>query len=90
MYLQKCVVARGVRTDQRWDAGVGAGGGKPASSARVWRSLDVDEHVDVEPAERGQHDTRSEEDCSDGRSGEVWPRGAPQYQPPRENPVRRV
>jgi hypothetical protein len=61
-----------VRTDWRWDAGVGAGGGKPGSNARVWRSLDVDRLVDVEPAERGQHDTNNEEDCRDWRSGEVY------------------
>jgi hypothetical protein len=53
MYLQECVVER---TDQRWGAGVEAGGGKSGSSARVWRSLDVDQLVDVEPAEMGQHD----------------------------------
>jgi hypothetical protein len=76
MSLQKCVVARGVRTDRRWEAGVGAGGGKLGSNAtRVWRSFDVDHHVDVEPAERGQHDTSGEEVCRDGRSGEVWGRG---------------
>jgi hypothetical protein len=32
MYLQECVVARRVRTDQRWDAGFGAGAGKPGSN----------------------------------------------------------
>jgi hypothetical protein len=53
IYLQEFVVSRRVRTDQRLDAGVGAGGGKPGSCARVWRSLDVDKHVDVEPTERG-------------------------------------
>jgi hypothetical protein len=71
MYLQECVVARRVRTDQRWDVDVRARCGKPGSSARVWRSLDVDQHVDVEPAGRGQHDTNSKEDCRDGGSGEV-------------------
>jgi hypothetical protein len=50
MYRNKeCVVAREIRTDQRW----------------------VDQHADVEPAERGQHDNNSEEDYRDGRSGEV-------------------
>jgi hypothetical protein len=48
MYLHKCVEARRILTDQRWDAGVGASGG---SVVTVWRSLDVDQHVDVEPAE---------------------------------------
>jgi protein tyrosine/serine phosphatase len=52
-------------------AGVGVGGGKPGSSAKVWRSLYVDEHAGVEPAERGQHDINTEEDYRDGRSGEV-------------------
>jgi hypothetical protein len=65
------VVARRVRTDQWWDVGVGAGGGKPESTAIVWRSLDVDEHDDVEAIESGQYDTYSEEDCRDGRSGDV-------------------
>jgi hypothetical protein len=40
----------------------------------VWRSLDVDHHVEVEPAERGKHDTNNEEVCRDGKSGEVWRR----------------
>jgi hypothetical protein len=34
-----------VRTDPRWNAGEGAGAGKPESNAKVWRSLDVDQHV---------------------------------------------
>jgi hypothetical protein len=66
------VVARRVRKDKRWDAGVGAGGGKPGSNVRVWRSLDVDQRADVKPAERGQHDTNSEKDVATGgaaRSG---------------------
>jgi hypothetical protein len=70
MYLQKCVVRRRVRADQRWDAGVGVGGGEPGNNARVWRSLDVDKHAYVEPADRGQHDTNGEEDCRDGKSNE--------------------
>jgi hypothetical protein len=60
-----------VRTGQLWDAGVGAGDGKPVSIARVWRSLDVDQHADVEPAIRGQRDNNNEHDCRDGRSGKV-------------------
>jgi hypothetical protein len=84
MYLQECVVARGARTDQRWDAGVGDGGGKSGGNAREWCSLDVDHDVDVDPAERGQHDTSSEEDCRDGRSGEAWRQGDPQDLPPPE------
>jgi hypothetical protein len=71
MHLQQCVVARGLRTDQRWDAGVGVGGGKPGSNAKVWRSLDVDRQADIEPAERRQHDTSSDEDIRDGGSDEV-------------------
>jgi hypothetical protein len=90
MHLHECVVARRVRKDQRWNAGVGACGGNPGSNARVWRSLDVHQHPDAEPAERGQHDTTSEEDCRDGRSGEVWQRGVREDQPPPETPVRRV
>jgi hypothetical protein len=64
-------VARRIRTDQRWDAGVGHGGEKPGSNARVWRSLNVDQPADVEPAERGQHDNNIEEDYRDGKRGEV-------------------
>jgi hypothetical protein len=87
LYLQECVVARRVRTDQRWDAGVGACGGKPGSNARIWRSLDVDRHDDVEPAERGQHDNNYRGDCRDGRSGEVLRRGINEDQPPPVSPV---
>jgi hypothetical protein len=65
------VEARRVRTDQQWNSGVGAGGGKPRSIARVWLSLDVDHLANVEPAERGHHDTMSDEDYRDRRSGEV-------------------
>ena len=72
MYLHECGVARRVRTDQRWDTGVGDGGRKPGNNVRVWRSLDIDHHADVDPAERGQHDTKSEEDCRNGRSGGVF------------------
>jgi hypothetical protein len=72
------VGARRVRTDQRWDADVGDGGGKSGSCARVCYSLHVDHPTDVEPAERGQHDTNREEDRRDGRSGEVWRRGVPE------------
>jgi hypothetical protein len=72
MYLQECVEARRVRTDQRWDTGVGARGEKQSRIARVWplwRSFDVNKLDNAEPAERGQHDTNSEEDYRDGRSG---------------------
>jgi hypothetical protein len=74
IYSQECVEARRVWADQRWDAGVGACGLKPGSNASVWRSLDEAQHADVEPAERGQHDTKSDEERRDGRSGEVWRR----------------
>jgi hypothetical protein len=40
---QKCLMARRIRPDQRWDAGVGAGGGQPGRSARKGRSLAVDQ-----------------------------------------------
>jgi hypothetical protein len=46
--------------------------------------------LDVEPAERGQHDTNNEEYYRDGRSGEVWRRGVLEDQPPPKTPVRRV
>jgi hypothetical protein len=89
LYLQQCVEARRARTGSRWDAGVGAVGGQPGSGARVWRPLDVDQPIDVQPSERGQRDTDNEKDCRDGRSNEVWWRRS-QDQPPPENPVRRV
>jgi hypothetical protein len=65
------VVERRVRTDQRWNVGVRAGGGRSGSNTRVWRSLDIDKHDDVKPAERGHHDNNNEKDRRDGRSGEV-------------------
>jgi hypothetical protein len=76
--------------DQRWVEGVGAGGGKPGSNARVWGSLDVDQPTYVDPAERGQQDNDNEEDYRDGRSGEAWRRGVFEDQPPPKNPARRV
>jgi hypothetical protein len=36
-------MARRVRPDQRWEAGVGAGGGQPGSSDMKGRSLAVDQ-----------------------------------------------
>jgi hypothetical protein len=90
MNLQERVVARRVRTGQRWGAGVGVGGGKPGSIARVWRTIDVDQSHDVEPVDRGQHDTTNEEDRHDGRSNEVCRRVVHEGQPPPENPVRGV
>ena len=36
-------MARRVRPDQRWEAGAGAGGGQPGSSARKGRSLAADQ-----------------------------------------------
>jgi hypothetical protein len=37
-----CGCEQGLWTDQRWDASVGVGGGKPGSTATAWHSLDVD------------------------------------------------
>jgi hypothetical protein len=79
MYFHECVAERGVRTGQRWVWRI----------ARVWRSLDVDQRADVEPAERGQHDNNDEENYRVGRSGEVLRRGDLQDQPPTESPERR-
>jgi hypothetical protein len=56
----------------------------------VRRLVDVDQLRHIEPAERGEHDNNTEEDCRVGRSGEVSRRGDPQDQPPPENPARRV
>jgi hypothetical protein len=39
--LRQRLMARRVRPDQRWKAGVGVGGGQPGSSARKGRSLVV-------------------------------------------------
>jgi hypothetical protein len=52
-------LARRVRTDQRWGAGIGAGGGQPGSIAWEGRSLLVDQHVDVEVTKGGQNDTNN-------------------------------
>jgi hypothetical protein len=46
LVLQKRLMARRVRPDQRWEVGhvgVGAGGGQPGSNAREGRSLAVDQ-----------------------------------------------
>jgi hypothetical protein len=64
-------LARRVRTAQGRVEGLGAGGGKPGSNAREGRPVHVDRHVDIEPAERGKHDTSNHEDRRDGRSGDV-------------------
>jgi hypothetical protein len=48
---QERVVARRVRPDKRWDAGVGAGDGHPGSIARKGRSLVVDQ-PSASPGER--------------------------------------
>jgi hypothetical protein len=77
-----------VRTNQRWDAGVGAGGGNPGRIARVWPSLDINMLVDVEPAERGQHDTIRRIVATGGAAR--FGNGGPKGEQPPENSVRRV
>jgi hypothetical protein len=85
MYLHECVVARGY----------GRISGRTRVLKQVAESREatlgyLDHLVDVEPAERAQHDTTNEENSRDGRSSEVWRRGDPRDEPPPENPVRRV
>jgi hypothetical protein len=42
MDLHERMKAKRLRTDQRWDAGVGAGDGQPGNTAKEGLSLDVD------------------------------------------------
>jgi hypothetical protein len=63
-------MAKRLRTDQPWDAVVGASGGKPGSVARVYGARSTSNNLlsaDVEPAKRGQHDSINEDDCRYGR-----------------------
>jgi hypothetical protein len=71
-----CLFWRGrVRTDQRWDEGVGAGGGQLGSSARARRSLATANHTRVFslPLGRGLKLCRTEVGRG-RRSGTVWRR----------------
>jgi hypothetical protein len=56
---QERLVARRVRPDQRWGAGVGTRDGQPESSARKGRSLVVDEPCAIRAFPWGEtrHDT---------------------------------
>jgi hypothetical protein len=49
----KYVLEKRVWTDQRWVEGVVVGGGQPGSDAKEWRSLLVDQFLDVEPIHGG-------------------------------------
>jgi hypothetical protein len=51
------LMARRVRPNQRWDAGVGAGGGQSGSSARKGRSLAVDQPCASQTFPGGRQDT---------------------------------
>jgi hypothetical protein len=66
-------LARRVRTDQRWDAAVGAGGGQPGSGASEGRSLDVDQRFSCRTymSMGVELDTNNEEDNRSERSGTV-------------------
>jgi hypothetical protein len=66
-------LARRVRTDQRWDAGVKDGGGQPGSNAKERRSLDVDKRSWGRgyPSMGLELDTSSEEDNRGEKSGTV-------------------
>jgi hypothetical protein len=80
---------RRVRTDQRWDEGVGAGGGHMGSSARARRSLAVANHARLLSLSRGRGlKLRRTEVGRSRRSGTVWrrrPLGSPAA---GETPVR--
>jgi hypothetical protein len=64
-------------------------GGQPKSNAREVRSLLVDQLVDVEQMQGGQHDNNNEEDCRGGGATRSSG-GDPHDQPPPENHVQRV
>jgi hypothetical protein len=70
----KYVLARRVRTDQRWDAGVGAGGGHPGSCAREGRSVNVGQRSRgrTYPSRGVGLDTIHEKNSRGERSGTVW------------------
>jgi hypothetical protein len=52
--LRQRLMARRVRPDQLWEAGVGAGGGQPGSSAKKGRSLAVDQPCASRTLPRGE------------------------------------
>jgi hypothetical protein len=54
LVLRQRLMARRVRPDQRWEAGVGAGGGQPGSGARRGRSLAVDQPYASRTFPRGE------------------------------------
>jgi hypothetical protein len=64
----KCFWRRRVRTDQRWDAGVGAGGGQPGSIARARRSLATDQPYEIRVSHGGNTAIRLEVVQDQGRS----------------------
>jgi hypothetical protein len=70
---ENCFWRRKVRTDQRWDEGVGAGGGQLGSTARAQRSLAVASpaRVSILPWGRGSK-LRGTEVGRSWRSGMVW------------------
>jgi hypothetical protein len=84
------VVARRVRPDQRWDAGVGARDGQPGSNAMTGRSLAVDRPCACRafPGIEARHDTYRwlvASGAAAKRGG-----GNPYDQPPPESLVRKL
>jgi hypothetical protein len=66
---------RRVRTDLRWDEGVGASGGQPGSNARARRSLAVASHARVVRLRWGRSlKLRMTKVGRSRRSGTVWRR----------------
>jgi hypothetical protein len=66
----KYILAQRVRLDQRYVEGVGASGGQTGSGAGDGRLLPTSLLRSSRP-KGGMHDTNTEEDCRDGRSGVV-------------------
>jgi hypothetical protein len=86
----KRLIARRVRPEQRWEAGVGAGGGQPGSSARKGRSLAIDQPCASRtfPGDEARQGT-----CRwlvAGGGAAMGDGGDPRDQPPPESYVRRA
>jgi hypothetical protein len=87
--LQKRLMARRARPDQRWEGSFGDGGGQPGSSARKGRSLAIDQPCASRtfPGGEARHCT-GRWPIASGRAAKCGS-GDPQNQPPPESHVRR-
>jgi hypothetical protein len=85
---ETCFCRKGVRTDQRWAAGVDAGDGQPGSSAMARRSLAVVQPCEFRVSPRREarsYAGRSQPEERHGRAPEVH-----HIDYRQKNPVRRV